>query len=243
MVQVLFDEASSRGDIGLADKYSEILSLFDKQNTIVQEPYHEHAGINQAALREKPENKIGKYVRGKMLNLINEDMIWDSDLIDFQSEDWSKDILHLSCAFFVKVDPSKDIKKQLRDENGYLRYWKDIYNIHEQAYAMCKEWFESNRKHFDKWLVSFVKGKKINCSLASFKNVLLLVKELDQKDICIRVSDLRDRVTESDEIEQLIDYLIKWGVLASFQGSTREYNIDDYDRFYDMINNPQKYVC
>ena len=243
MVQVLLDEARSRGDIDLAGKYSEILSLLDKQNTTLQESYHEHAGINQAVFREKPENKIGKHVRDEMGKLIKEDMIWESDLIDFQSGDWSKDVLHLSHAFFVKIDTGKDIKKQLRDDNGYLRYWKEIFNIHDQTFAMCKEWFESGRKHFDNWLVSFIKGKKIICPLDSFKRLLLLVKELDQNSVCVSVSDLKNKAAESDEIELFVDYLIKWGVLSAFQGSTREYNIDDYDRLYDMINNPHKYVC
>ena len=242
MVKVLLDEARSRDDTVLAEKYTEIISLIDKQDIAAQETYHEHAGINRAVIREKKENKIGKHVRDEMRNLIKEDMIWESDLTDFQSEDWSKDVLHLSRAFFVKIDIDKDIKPQLKDSNDYLRYWKDIYYIHGQTYAMCKEWFESGRKHFDKWLVSFIKGKKIICSPDSFKRILLLIKELDEKNVCVSVSDLKPKTAESDEIELIVDYLVRWGVLSSFQGSTREYNIDDYDRFYDMINYPDKYT-
>lgn len=60
MVQMLLDEARSREDTELIEKYLEILTLLDKKNTIVQEsyhePYHEHAGINQAVFKEKTED-------------------------------------------------------------------------------------------------------------------------------------------------------------------------------------------
>ena len=150
-------------------------------------------------------------------------------------------IAYQSC-FFVKIDPEEEIKKQLRDRNNQIRYWKDLYTIHGQQYAICKEWYEHQRKYFDKWLDTFIKRKKITCSTDTFKNMLLLIKKLDQNEICIRVLDLRNQTDNIEEIEEIIDLLINWGALASFQGSTREYNIDDYDRFYDMINHPEKYT-
>lgn len=242
MVRSLLDAARSKGDKELSNKYSEALSILEKRNKSSQDSYHEHGGINQALIKEKPENKIGRHVRDEIRKLIDNEMIWETDLDDFQSDEWSKDILHLSHAFFLKIDVSKDIKKQLRDNNGYLRYWKEIYAIQGQQYAMCKEWFESNRKHFDKWIDKFIKEKKLACSPDAFKALLLLVKELDQKAVCVSVSELKNSSEDSEEIEIFVDYLIKWGVLLPFQGSTREYNIDDYDRFYDMINNPEKYA-
>ena len=240
-LSVLRERADSIGDAELIHKYDELLSLLQKKAQIIPSSHPEHGGINQSRITSS-QTKIGEYVRTTMEALIDDGKITPEMIDRFLSEEWSKGVFHLGHPFFKEINPHEDIRNQLRDNNDYLRYWKKTYSLYGHRYVICKEWFESGRKYFNKWL-NTIDHNGIRCSASAFKSVLEKIKKYDQSELYISTMKLKeDFRNENADIQMIIDYLISKGVLIEFQGSTRELNVDDYELLFRMIERPEDYV-
>ena len=217
-----------------------------------EDPYKEHGGINLAPIDKakgsskanEEQEKIGKHVRSAMEQLIKEGKVDKRMTQKLTTSRWSKDVLHLGHPLLCWIDTSKPLKEQIKDDNGYTRYWVKPYNIGGEQYCICKEWYESSRKHFDKWIESLSDEKKGELEIASstLVEVLKYIKKIDEKQTCISRQALFEEMKEVNEKETLLSQMISMGLLAAFQGTERELVVDDYDLLFDMISYPEEYV-
>lgn len=198
-----------------------------------------HAGINQ---REIHNDKIGKYVKKTMERLIQENKLHEDMINDMLDRKWSKDILHLGHPFMVKITDDNDLNSQIIDENGYVRYWKEVFEINNQRYCFCKEWYEPQRKYFEAWLNEI--DNKLNLDITSEKllSLLLKLKRLDEKKVYIDTVELKETIQNLDNLQNILDQLVYLKVLSRFQGSSSKLVVDDYDLLYKMLENPKNYV-
>ncbi len=241
-VSEIREQATAIGDEELVQKCDELLVLLQSRIDANVPTRPEHGGINQSRLTSS-QTKIGEYVKTSMEELIAAGRVTNEMLECFTSEEWSRRVLHLGHSFFKEIRPDTNIRVQLRDKNGYLRYWKKVYSLYDHQYVICKEWFESGRKHFDKWVSTIDHNKRINCNALAFKRVLEKIKKYDQLELYISTTKLKeDFHGEPVDIPMIIDYLMDQGVLVEFQGSIREFNVDDYELLFRMIGNPENYV-
>lgn len=214
-----------------------------KENNMVQKPKEKkksHAGVNQEKINS--DEKIGKHVKSTMLRLIEEGKLDTKTISLMMDADWSREYFHLGHPFMLKIDRDSDLTEQITDENGYVRYWKDTFLVDGETFCFCKEWFESQRKHFDKWLTEFESIKKINLSAENLKRLLEKIKVLDEKNICISVTDVKESMKDILGVTEAVERLLEMRVLSEFQGSAREVVVEDYDLLYAMINNPNEYI-
>ena len=221
-----------------------------KENPEIQE----HGGINQAPIKSKKtksrqrtkdtnnrEDKIGQHVQDTMKKLISEGLITKGVLNKLLDTSWSKRNLHLSHPFVIKIDSTTEIKEQLRDSNGYLRYWKEVHVINDGQYCFCKEWFESGRKYFDAWVKSLTQKAKLGISEEQLLKLVQFIKVEDEKSISIKRDALFSKMGRISNKEKLLRSLISIGLLTGFQGTEREFVVDDYDVMFDMLTHPERY--
>lgn len=74
------------------------------------------------------------------------------------------------------------------------------------------------------------------------KRLLEKIKVLDEKNICISVSDVKESMKDILGVTEAVERLLEMRVLSEFQGSAREVVVEDYDLLYAMINNPNEYI-
>ena len=72
------------------------------------------------------------------------------------------------------------------------------------------------------------------------KKILEYLKENDSKKMCITKQEIVNAFP-IETIQEVINILIEKGVLVQFQGSAREFVIDDYDALYRMLRTPEDY--
>jgi hypothetical protein len=204
--------------------------------------YEEHAGINQVPVINN-EIKIGKYVQSTIEELINKKLLTAIDIGSFLDSNWTKEVFHLGHPFFLKIDMNVDVKKQITDTNGYIRYWTKIYSINGEKYCICKEWYESNRKYFDIWYKNILSINKLKLSEKSLLSLLEYLKEKDEQNLCITKEEIFRQLNENVEKDNILNQLTEMGLLVEFQGSRRDFVIDDYDLLFSMLNNLENYIA
>ena len=202
--------------------------------------YEEHGGINQERLQS--DGKIGALVRTEMTRLILENRLSKAAIDQLESKEWCRATFHISHPFLKEINSSLPLKSQLVDHNGYLRYWNKIYSIDDKEYVLCKEWYESNRKHFLSWLSKTKDSQAVDSKYHEYIDVLKYIQIADAKSISISVADVKKHFPEYENVDEFIDFLIGKGVLSPYQGSLRELNVDDYDLLYDMLQKPEMIV-
>lgn len=203
--------------------------------------YKEHGGVNQAPV-DGTREKIGRHVQETIEQLVSKGLITKRVLSNLTDLDWSRKNFHINHAFMINVDTRKSLASQLRDQNGYLRYWKRIYTIAGKDYCVCKEWYESGRKYFDAWSEIVSKRYVLRIEEETFKSLIMFIRENDQASISIKREDIYDKMNGVRDKEGLLQQLMKMGLLVPFQGTERELVVDDYDLLFDMIANPAKYI-
>ncbi|RPG28568.1 MAG: DUF262 domain-containing protein [Muricauda sp. TMED12] len=91
---------------------------------------------------------IGKYVRQRMEEVIDENLLNYKELEKLQTEYYSKVTLDLQLPFLKKVNSPNPAKVE--------RYWKKPLLIKGEYFLMCSEWYEqpnnNDRPYFDRWL-------------------------------------------------------------------------------------------
>ena len=231
------------------------LYLEEKTDYILEDSYIEHGGVNKATIQRKAKKKkakeekkikaankpIGKYVREEMQRLIAEGLINDEHVSCFLSEEWTRNTFHIGHPFFRKVSKTKPVKEQMRDKNRYIRYWKDEYIIGGEKYLICKEWYESNRKYFNKWLAE-LSGNRQSSRENTIKKIAEFLKKEDRRAVSIKRESIIDLFSEIEWIETFIVNMEKRGIILPFQGSHQQFVVEDYDALYEIAGNPRKYV-
>ena len=66
-----------------------------------------------------------------------------------------------------------------------------------------------------------------------------VIQITDLKEVSVSSKDIKKHFPEYDDLDELIEHLLDIGILASYQGSLREFIIDDYDLFYKALKNPE----
>lgn len=201
--------------------------------------YQEHGGINQERVQD--QDKIGRFVRSAFDKLLTEGVLDLNDIENLKSEEWCRQTFHIGHPFIKIIDETTPLKQQLVDENGYLRYWKTIYHYADLSFVLCKEWFESNRKHFEKWLTSINQDNRDDSVFSPILEVLKYIQVADRNNVTISFLEAKSRFPNDYNLDSLFDYLLERGVLAGYQGSLREFIVDDYDMLFDMLHKPGKY--
>ena len=210
-----------------------------KREEVSEKKYH--AGINLEPVKYNGE-KIGKYVQRSMRQLIENNLLTADVLEDMLDATWTRKILHLGHPFLIKILPGEDIKKQITDVNGYVRYWTTPYTIQGESYCICKEWYEENRKYFDKMLSMLATSTKFELSSEELCLLINYIQRTDERSVSISREELKSQITGDYDKEVIIEKLINMGVLSEFQGSKRELVVEDYELVFQMLNTPDKFV-
>lgn len=118
-----------------------------KENLRMNEIHH-----NKIEIPELPDGalKIGVYVRTAMRNLSNSGYEFDEEILQqMYTSEWSKEHFHTEKAFMKPFIEGKSNNKGI--EGKYVRFWAENFNFGKYSVYITKEWYESQRKYFDKW--------------------------------------------------------------------------------------------
>ncbi|HAU86546.1 MAG TPA: hypothetical protein DCW90_13950 [Lachnospiraceae bacterium] len=200
--------------------------------------YEEHAGINEKPI--KPEKKIGRFIQSTFTELIAHNYLTQEDLEFLTSEQSCRNEFHIGHPFIRKVDLSCSISDQIKDANGYIRYWKEPVRIKEQEYCICKEWYESNRKYYTKWLNRIKVINGINLSKEELNNILCYLKKNDEENVYNSTEKLIKKFFYIEHMDIILEKLIASGILMKFHDSVDQLVIEDYDLLCDIIEKTRK---
>ncbi|WP_300021742.1 DUF262 domain-containing protein [uncultured Maribacter sp.] len=91
---------------------------------------------------------IGKYVREKMAEVVDKNLLDYNEIEKLQTEYYSKNTFDIQLPFLLKVNSANPAKVE--------RYWKKPLLIKGGYYLMCSEWYEqpqnNDRPFFNRWL-------------------------------------------------------------------------------------------
>ncbi len=203
--------------------------------------YRSHGGINIVPI-DGNSDKVGRHVQNTMEKLLEEGIITKGVLNNLTDADWTQNNLHLGHPFMREIDMDHPLTEQLKDKNGHVRYWKKVYTIEGSTYCICKEWYESGRKHFDRWVSSLRTGISLGISTETLRNVVAFIKKTDEKYVCIKREDLFEAMGGIKDKNGLLQKLIDIGLLATFQGTERELVVEDYDLLFKIFAEPHLYT-
>lgn len=100
-------------------------------------------------------DKIGEYVFNIFEKLSKSKFIFtENQLLDMQSDIWTKKIFGFSLPLLKKYDEKEDIQLQIK-VNGNNRYWKTIFKLNGQDYFVVSQWYEYHRDKFKNFLNEF----------------------------------------------------------------------------------------
>ena len=106
----------------------------------------------------EPEMKIGALVQTTFRELVKRNALSKEDVENLCKRDYSNWTFGLNFAMLKEVDLENDISidVQKRDNKGYNRYYKDLFDIYEKKYLLCSQWYEGlQRKKYLEWLGKF----------------------------------------------------------------------------------------
>ena len=87
-----------------------------------------------------------------MEELINKNLLSDTEIINLQRKDYSREKLHIQYPLLRKVLPN---------DRKIDRYWVKKYIIKGKEYFICSEWYEkpnnNDKPHFLNWYRKIVK--------------------------------------------------------------------------------------
>lgn len=244
------DNVYSKKVIESCKKMQETLAWVKENDEIIFEyEYKEHAGVNLKPINSKrrtsttddsTEEKIGKLIQRTLAELIEQDKVSDDMVSKLLHHNYCRAQFGIRQTFLREIDEQQDIRLQIMDENGYVRYWTKPVLIHGKKYCVCKEWYENQRERYLRWLSMVDVAPFYMLKAKELKKILEYLKENDSKKTCITRQEIIDTFP-IETIQEVINILIDRGVLVHFQGSAREFVIDDYDVFYRMMRKPEDY--
>lgn len=211
--------------------------------------YKEHAGVNlkpvdnskkEEGKTNNSEEKIGNFIKRTFNELVEQDKLTEEIIEKLLLPKYSHDQFGLKPTFLIEVNDEEKIREQIMDQNGYVRYWTKPILIHGKKYCVCKEWYENQREKYLRWLSSVNKHEFYMLSPDELKSILEYLKEVDSKEVNITRQAIVNKFP-IETIQEVIKILLEIGILDTFQGSAREYVIDDYDALFRMLKQPEKY--
>ncbi|SFS79300.1 DUF2075 domain-containing protein [Lutibacter maritimus] len=153
---------------------------------------------NTPSSKNLSTEKIGKFVKRKMHELIENDLIDNNELIKLQNLDYCINTFHLRYPLLKK--------KLSTDPENILRYWKGSLNIRGNRYFICSEWYEqpdnNDRPYFEKWL------NKIIIKHVNKKNPLDLTIAENQIEFARNYAMYKDSIDLPKEVNDQIDDFI-----------------------------------
>jgi len=93
----------------------------------------------------KSQEKIGKYVKDRIKQLLEEDLISQDEILRLQSPDYSKRISNSNYEIL------KSSTRNKKDHLGKSRYYKEQYI---NGYWLTSQWYEYQREGFDNWVLN-----------------------------------------------------------------------------------------
>lgn len=203
--------------------------------------YKSHGGVNIVPVNEDGD-KIGRHVQNTMEKLLEDGIITEEILNKLTDAEWTQHELHLGHPFLLEINLKQSLTDQLRDKNGHVRYWKKVYTIDGKSYCICKEWYESGRKYFDKWVNSLRTGISLGIDAEVLKGIVTFIKRADEQFVCIKREKLFEAMGDIKDKNGLLQKLFDIGLVAAFQGTERELVVEDYDLLFKIIAAPQLYI-
>lgn len=123
-------------------------------NEIINLPIKE----TNATLINNENSNVEEYIRKKINNI--KDFIFSHDeIMAMTSVGWSKKVLGLNHPFLRMYRDNIPISKQVKDKNGYDRYWNEVFIFGYQNFLVTSLWSEQNLNYFDKWYNSIINKK------------------------------------------------------------------------------------
>lgn len=140
------DDKSNEKDDGLSKK----------KNIVLELPLKTISDIEIIRIEQEKGNviKIEQYVQFSLKYLLDRELLLDHDIDSLQDEDWCRKTFHIAYAMFREYDFAQELSN-LTIVNKCKCYWDIIFQYKGKNYLVYSLWYESNRKHFDKWLNFF----------------------------------------------------------------------------------------
>ena len=234
-----FEKVSEqRQDESVKNACKEFLGLIT-EGPAGQKKHIVHGGINQERVNEG--RKIGDLVRTEMARLISKGLSREQ-FEQLESPEWCRKTFHLGHPLVKEINIEEPIPPQLKDKNGYLRYWKTIYHTDERDFVLCKEWFESNRRYFSAWLNGINNNLNQKEEINTFLEILRYILNEDSNEVSVSVYDIKTHFSDYGKTDSVLNLLLDKGVLSPYQGSLRNLNVDDFELLYDMLAHPENYI-
>lgn len=148
-IDTLCDEITESGVITGEDISDDILGGFAKAES----------RISTSILEEDcSDEKIGKYIRGKLRELSNSGFVFSAEQItDMCNAEWS----HRTFSYQSRILPFArvanyvdDLSSQIKDEKGNNRYWNEIFSFGDYRLLIFSQWYSKDKDDFDKWYES-----------------------------------------------------------------------------------------
>ena len=116
-------------------------------------PLHPNYREDAVAVDAPPDDeKIGGYVRSAMRELSEQGIaLSKADLSLMLSKEGTKRLFDVDYPLLKPFDDTCAISPQI-SENGYRRYWKEIFLFNGNRYLVTSQWRERSRDLFAKWL-------------------------------------------------------------------------------------------
>ena len=98
--------------------------------------------------------RVGQYVREKMRELSKRDYVFSlTECNKMCGKRWSKASLNLNYPFARILKENEEISVQTKDENGYNRYWNEVFKFDRFSLLLCSQWFIQDKEYFDAWYI------------------------------------------------------------------------------------------
>lgn len=107
--------------------------------------------IIDATLSELKKLKTGILVRATLPQIIELDLISDSEIKKLQSPEYSKMVFDMNFPILKEVDVRLPILEN-RMESGYTRYYAHPINSGNSKYLISSEWYDRNQEDYIRWL-------------------------------------------------------------------------------------------
>jgi hypothetical protein len=103
--------------------------------------------------RKPAGDKIGRHVRETMAKLASQGKLSREVVRQLRDPHYCKRTFNLRYPFLRMIDPGcrLSISAQSKDRKGHGRYWVGPFELCEQHFLMCNDWYDRQRDAFDRW--------------------------------------------------------------------------------------------
>lgn len=94
--------------------------------------------------------KVGKYVK-QCMRALEKHTFNKNEILLMQNKDWSNKTFGINYPLLCSDE------KRIYDSGGRRRYYKETFIINGKRYYLTSQWFDYNRKRFEKWYQNVTK--------------------------------------------------------------------------------------